>query len=108
MTTRAAAQMDRTMQDAQDMSRVSPDGKPWFRLRCSASGTQACGQSKALSGVRIEGEVDADERAFVEWHYDGEVKVENDRYGIYPLFYCGVTGDAGRLATSVLCDLAAS
>lgn len=75
---------------ASNMDRVSADGKPFLGIRLVERQHQVCGQASALCGARFPGsQPGIDDGIFVEWRWDGDtLTVENDRYGIYPLFYC--------------------
>lgn len=77
-----------------NIDKVSVDPKPFFGARITGAALQTEGQSVCSLGKRISvpGQRD-DEGVFVEWRWDGRrLTVSNDRYGLYPLFYCAKAG----------------
>jgi asparagine synthase (glutamine-hydrolysing) len=79
------------MPSASNMSHVHPDGKPHLGIRLlTGAPPQVSGSASHLCGARFPGaRAGRDDGIFVQWRWDGDtLRVENDRYGIYPLFYC--------------------
>ncbi|WP_051076194.1 asparagine synthase-related protein [Thioalkalivibrio sp. ALJ24] len=69
--------------------------RPFFVASAGASGVQTNGTPHCELGHVLPGHaVHGDDGIFVRWNWDGErLTVENDRYGIYPLFYSHYGGE---------------
>lgn len=71
-------------------SDVAAQPKSFFGVRIEGGSATIEGSASCLLGQRIPvaGQMD-DEGVFVDWHWNGKrLQVTNDRYGLYPLFYC--------------------
>lgn len=69
---------------------VTAEPKPWLGVRIEHGQFTTQGQPVCCLGKRIvvPGQLEA-EGVFVQWRWDGRrLTVQNDRYGMYPLFYC--------------------
>jgi asparagine synthase (glutamine-hydrolysing) len=63
-------------------------GDGWIRLVRTDGAVHLDGSARATLGHRIPRPETPDDGVFASWHWDGEtLRVENDRYGAYPLFY---------------------
>lgn len=77
-----------------NIDNVNAEPKPWFFARVNDGSIQVDGNSSCSLGRRIvvPGK-DDDEGVYLEWVWDGKKLVlENDRFGLYPLFYCANEG----------------
>lgn len=73
-----------------NIDRVSAESKPWLSLRLVQGQAQIEGHPRCSLGRRVPvtGQPD-DDGVFLQWEWDGRrLSVQNDRYGLYPLFYC--------------------
>lgn len=73
-----------------NISSASSEGKPYFSALRVGDVFQTEGMQGCVLGQRIpRGGRTGDDGVFVTWCWDGSrLVVENDRYGLYPLFYC--------------------
>lgn len=71
------------------LGELSGRDRPYFAARMAGGEPVISGTGRCRLGHRLErGEGDCPDGIFVDWHWDGAaLHVENDRYGIYPLFY---------------------
>ncbi len=78
------------MSSRSNMTRATPDGKPHLGIRRLPGDLRLSGSAAQLCGARFAGaRPGRDDGIFVQWRWNGEtLTVENDRYGIHPLFYC--------------------
>jgi len=72
------------------LDNVDHTGKPFFYVSLESDLVRVDGVMKCLLGRRVLRDVgQLDDGAFLEWAWDGRrLVVTNDRYGLYPLFYC--------------------
>lgn len=85
-----------------NIENVRTEPKPYFSVRREAEGVRTDGLARCSLGRRIPvvGQ-EYDEGVFVEWEWNGRcLTVENDRYGLYPLFYCA-KGDSICISPSL-------
>jgi hypothetical protein len=82
------------MSSQSNMDRVDPGGKPVLGIRWDGKQHHAQGPTAWLGGARFSAaRPGTDDGVFVQWRWDGDtLTVDNDRYGIYPLFYCARPG----------------
>lgn len=73
-----------------NIANVSHAPKPFFRATLKSGFVHSEGAPSCLLGRRVPlGVGQPDDGVFVEWVWDGQrLIVKNDRYGLYPLFYC--------------------
>jgi asparagine synthase (glutamine-hydrolysing) len=78
------------MKPPSNIDRVAAQPKPWFGVRIAGGAVRAEGTPACTLGKRIPvAGRPLDEGVFVDWKWDGRtLTVANDRYGLYPLFYC--------------------
>lgn len=69
--------------------------RPFFSARAVGSGVQTQGTPRCQLGHVLPNHAGhGDDGIFVRWDWDGQrLTVENDRYGIYPLFYSHYGGE---------------
>lgn len=78
------------MATSSNIDNIHLDPKPWFAAlvrdgRLEVSGNLSCSLGRR---VVVEGKSD-DEGVFLDWAWNGgKLVVQNDRFGLYPLFYC--------------------
>ena len=72
-----------------DLDVLSAAEQPWFSALLTGHGVITGGTKQCLLGHRLgHASRDVADGIFVEWAWDGNrLRVSNDRYGIYPLFY---------------------
>ena len=73
-----------------NIANVSSASKPFFRATLKNGFVHSEGTPNCRLGRRVPlGVGQPDDGVFVEWAWDGQrLIVKNDRYGLYPLFYC--------------------
>lgn len=73
-----------------NIANVSHAPKPFFRATLKSGFAHSEGTPSCLLGRRVPlGAGLNDDGVFLEWVWDGQrLIVKNDRYGLYPLFYC--------------------
>lgn len=76
----------------------------FFRVGLQAGSIETRGQASAAFGHRIpSGAPAADDGIFADWHWDGtRLVVNNDRYGMYPLFWFRPSGGGVCVSPSLL------
>lgn len=75
---------------APDGGALRPKARPYFGVKLENGIARTAGMNSCSLGrrIRVQGR-DRDDGVFVEWSWSGRgLTVENDRYGLYPLFYC--------------------
>lgn len=73
-----------------NVDNVRAEPKPWFLARVKGESVEIEGDPRCGLGRRIKvpGR-DLDEGVYLDWVWDGrKLIIENDRFGLYPLFYC--------------------
>ena len=75
----------------------------WLRIRKTADGIDASGDPRCQLGHKIDrGQGQTPDGIFVEWEWDGRcLQARNDRYGMFPLFYCS-QGSEIMISTSLV------
>lgn len=72
-----------------EISKLVSRGKPFFKVKTLNGKTETSGAHECFLGHKIPGRTPKQsDGIYVEWRWDGkQLIVNNDRYGIYPLFY---------------------
>ncbi len=85
-----------------DLDVLSSMGRPWFSARATRPEVVTEGTPQCLIGHRLNSPAGVPpDGIFVEWNWDGNrLRVSNDRYGIYPLFYACHGGEI-RISPSI-------
>ena len=82
------------------MASTDPDGV-WFHAWRDRDGARTAGRPQVSLGHRLARPVPPDDGGYVGWSWDGRrLVVENDRYGLYPLYY-HATDDRVAVSPSV-------
>lgn len=73
---------------------VGAEPKPWFIARVRGGSVEIEGEPRCALGRRIKlSGRSHDEGVYLDWAWDGrKLVIENDRFGLYPLFYCAHDG----------------
>lgn len=92
-----------------NLDSLSSLARPYFTARVTRNGIETEGTAHCLQGHRLPATNRAiDDGIFVEWQWDGSrLDVQNDRYGIYPLYYSCHNGEI-RISPSIHHVLAGS
>lgn len=85
-----------------DLGVLSSLERPYFSARIVGGETRTEGTPRCLLGHRLANTTDGvHDGIYVEWSWDGnQLVIQNDRYGIYPLFY-SCHGNEIRISPSI-------
>lgn len=77
-----------------NIENVHTGPKPWLSIKLHGERVVVEGDVQRSLGRRIHASGrENDEGVFIDWKWDGRrLLVENDRFGLYPLFYCSRGG----------------